>query len=94
MRKAEGVFYRETMLTEMNFAKSVLEAPSRARVDVGRLADDTRKQNWQHDKELLERPLLVFECLILANDTNKNHCWYGCLGYCLTQGIELILTTS
>jgi len=70
------------------FNIAVQDSPPQGRTEIGRLADESRKQNWKHSKELLERPIIVFQALVQSFDAVSNHRWFGSLGYCLKDKID------
>lgn len=47
------------------------------------LASKIRKENWQHNKDIMERTIPLFESLIACDDRKEKHYYYGQLGYAL-----------
>jgi len=72
-----------TSAQKQAFREAVKEISSSARFEIARRSDEVRRENWDHNKEELERSLFVFQCLVQTDDAKSNHWWYASLGYCL-----------
>jgi hypothetical protein len=65
------------------FRKRLYEISSQALFEIAYHADDNRRQNWDKNKESLERSLVIFQALITTEDAKTCHWWYASLAYCL-----------
>lgn len=63
--------------------QTLTEATSLARFEVANRADENRRENWEDDKDAMERSLPIFEALVKLDEAKKAHWWHASLGYCL-----------
>jgi tetratricopeptide (TPR) repeat protein len=65
------------------FKQTLQDISSQVRFEIAYRADENRRQNWDKNKETLERSLVIFQALITTEDAKTCHWWYASLGYCL-----------
>ena len=70
------------------FERTLEGASPSVRLQIAFLANDCRRQNWEKDKDVMERALLIFDYLVRTDEAEDNYWWFASLGYCLKDKNE------
>src|SRR5262249_39064238 len=89
-RGADAVKFAEEILRGLRlspiqvaeFQQALNGATSFARYEVAYRADENRRQNWENNKDVMERSLPIFETLVRLDEAEKAHWWHASLAYC------------
>ena len=63
--------------------KGMQQTTSVTRSAIFNRADDNRRENWETNREAMERSVPILRALTATDEAKTCHWWYGALAYCL-----------